>query len=146
MNLKQDTRGYTVLEILVVITMIGILSAVFLANQKGKEDSAKLHTLAADNAEIVKAANAWRENQGSALFTGISAATLVSAGLYSTTTNCYGGAITVGAANNDRAITITQGGITTMAVADNLVTLLTARGATGAAKSGSGPYSVAATY
>lgn len=143
--MKRDS-GFTTLELVVVCAIIGVLSMAYLSLSKGNTESARLQTLASDYSEIVKAANTWRESQGSALFTGISIGALTTANLFPRSTNADNGSITVAASNNNRSITITQAGIKSSPTATNLVTLITARGGKNVTKTGSGPYSVSAEF
>lgn len=143
---KFNKSGFSILELIIVITIIGILSSVLLAHQTGKERTAKVQTAAAEVGEIVGAASRWRENQGSVLFTGISIANIVGADLYPRTTHAFAGAIAVDSINNNRGIRVTLTGINDAISASNIQSILSARGGKNATVTGVGPYSVYAEY
>lgn len=144
--MRRGSAGFTTLELIIVIGIIGVLASVYMASQAGKERTSKVQASAGAVMELVGASNRWRESQGSVLFTGISISNIVSAGLYPKDTHVFGGSIAVASANNGRAVRITLQSIPDLTSANNIASVLTARGGATSTVSGSGPYDVRADF
>lgn len=144
--MRRRSAGFTTLEMIVVLGIIGVLAAVFLGSQVGKERSSKVQACAGIVSELISASNRWRETQGSVLFTGITITQLVNNNLYPTNMHAFGGGITVASANNGRSVRITLQSIPDNISANNLVSILTARGGNNTTLSGTGPYNVRSDF
>ena len=57
-NIKK-IKGFTLLELLVVIAMIGILSSVLIVNLSGTKSNAKLRAAQREVASAIKQAHSW---------------------------------------------------------------------------------------
>lgn len=78
----RNQKGFTILELLAVVVMLGILAVVFFPQIRGREDSARMQAVESQIFRIWESARIWRVNNGLLnydSFTNID--TLVSAGL-----------------------------------------------------------------
>jgi prepilin-type N-terminal cleavage/methylation domain-containing protein len=123
----RNRQGFTILELLIVMSIIATLAATYMYSNKSRERSTKVQATAAQVTELLKASNTWREMQGSALFTGISITNLVSAGLYPGSTNPFGGIIGVSSQSAGRIVRIREYGLDPSS-AQSLADILAARG------------------
>ncbi len=135
---KNKNKGFTVLELVVVISIIGILAIVIMASTKGKETATKIQATANEVAMIYKACQDWRLLKGQANFTGISLAELVNNNLWQNKPNPIGTNYTIAVSPTDTTkvrITIPVGSLTTNQQ-NQLVSVLQARGFNSATLSG----------
>ena len=123
----RNRLGFTILELMIVMSIIATLAATYMYSNKARERTTKVQATAAQVTELLKASNTWREMQGSAVFTGISIANLVSAGLYPGSTNSFGGTIAVSSQSAGRSVRIREYGLDPSS-AQSLADILTARG------------------
>lgn len=78
----KNQEGFTILELLAVVVMLGILAIVFFPQIKGREDSARMQAVESQIYRIWESARIWRVNNGYMnynSFTDIN--TLINAGL-----------------------------------------------------------------
>ncbi len=64
MTLRQDERGFSLVEMLVVITVLGILAVIVVVSLQGVTPDADKAACAADESAVVAAEEAYRASSG----------------------------------------------------------------------------------
>lgn len=130
--LSRNSKGFTFVELIVVISLLGILFTILYPKSQGKETAVKLQATANEVTMLYKACQDWRMVTGSATFTGITMTDLQNKGLWTTATNPLGTYYSVAVSGTDNTkvvITIPTGSLTA-SQRSQLVNLLLSRGFT----------------
>lgn len=120
-------KGFTILDIIIVIVIIGILGAVLYPKFSGKEAPSKIAGTEMTIFRFYEAAKSYKTNHGRTDFTNATKANIIADGLIADVKNSFGNVVNVGPKAGDA----TQIEITTnadnVANAQNIVDRLTAK-------------------
>jgi prepilin-type N-terminal cleavage/methylation domain-containing protein len=78
---KINSRGFTFLEVLGVLVIIGILSLVWFARQGGREDTARIEASTDAMTKVATAVEEWRLRQGQTNYAGLTTGSLANSGV-----------------------------------------------------------------
>lgn len=95
MRKLDKQKGFTFIELIVVISILGILALIFMSRTAGKETATKLQATANEVMLLYKACQDWRMVTGSATFSGISLTDLQNKGLWGNKPTPLGGNYTI---------------------------------------------------
>lgn len=130
MQRNKFQEGFTLIEIIIVIAIIGILITVMMPKVQGREESAKITGTAVDMLRCYEAATAWKANRGQSTYAGVSIANLVSDGLWTSgKTNNYGGSFSIASYNSDTQVQVTTT-VSNSTARSNIYNYLTNKGFT----------------
>lgn len=120
----SSKKGFTILEMIIVLVIIGVLGAVLYPKFAGKEASSKITATEMDVLRFYEAAKAYRSNHGEMDFTNSTKANLIADGLTTDKKNSFGNTFTVGPKTGDaqsiEIVTTVDSTANAKAVADKL--------------------------
>lgn len=151
-KLLGNQKGFTVLELIVVVIILGILAIVFFPSIKGREDSAKNQATETQIYRIIEATRLWRINNGlpdysTFVWRNENDNSVVNAGLLQAKDfkSAYGNTITVSASGNSFTMTTQIAGNKPDVNCQSLRTRLSQRGLT-ASCGGTGNSTLTVTF
>lgn len=97
----SSKKGFTILELIIVLVIIGILGAVLYPKFSGKEASSKISATEMDILRLYEAAKAYKSNHGEMDFTNTTKANMISDGLITDKKNSFGNTFTAGPKSGD---------------------------------------------
>lgn len=132
-KLIKNQKGFTILELVIVLVIIGILGAFLYPQFSGKENSSKITSVETETLRWYEAGKSYVSNHGQTDYTNATKANIVSDNLKADNNNAFGKTWTVAAKTGDatklEVVTNADTAASATAVADKL----TAKGYTSTA-------------